>query len=63
MKEICLNVLSYVAITILLIFGAIEEWKRGNKGLSIITAFVAIMMAWHAIENAKEINTNQTIKT
>lgn len=61
MKEICLNVLSYVAITILLVFGAIEEWKRGNKTLSIITIFVAIMMAWHAIDNAKEIKNNQTL--
>lgn len=57
-KTVCLNVLSYVAISILLMVGAREEWLRGNKIISLLTGFVALMMIWNAVENMKNLNTN-----
>ncbi len=53
MKEICLNILSYVFISVLLIYSAIYEWKQGSKFISVLTSIVAIFMIWNAIENVK----------
>lgn len=56
MKEICLGIISYIAVAILLVYGAYNEWKDGNKVIAIITGFVAIMMVWNAYDNYKELN-------
>lgn len=56
MKEICLNILSYIAVAILLGYGAYKEWKDGSKAISALTAFVAIMMVWKAIDSYNQLN-------
>lgn len=54
MKEICLGVLSYVAVSILLIVATREAWKNGDKFISVLTGFVAILTIWNAVENYKK---------
>lgn len=51
MKDISLNILSYLALAILFVYGAYNEWKQGQKFISIVTVFVAIIMVWRAIDN------------
>lgn len=55
-KYICLNILSFVFVSILLFFGAFNEFKRGNKFIAIITAIIGVFMIWKMVENLKNKN-------
>lgn len=51
MKELCINVFSYLAGVILLTIASVVEWKKGNKLISILSAFIAFTMLYQAYEN------------
>lgn len=50
-RNLCLDVVAYYAITLLLILGGISEWKANNKFVSILTFIVAAFMVWEGTEN------------
>lgn len=60
-KQFALNVLLYLLVSILLIYSGIGYWRDGNKGIGILSIFVAALSIWQAVENAKDENVTRTL--
>lgn len=54
MNRIVLNVIYYIALTILLIFTGNEFLKEGKKFIAFLSFFVAGITIIHAINNLKK---------
>lgn len=63
MKEICTKVIYYAIIALLLIFGAIKEWKANNKVIAVFTFVAALIMIFQVMDNANVLRRNNSSGT
>lgn len=53
MKDILINVVSFLLIAILLLFWSYREWYSGKRIIAVIEVLLACIMLWIGIHNYK----------